>query len=55
MIATYHPIARAPKSAPDARAVVRLVTPAGSYHHIYVDGARDARALCRNLGATLAL
>ena len=53
MTATYHPIETAPKFAPDARAVVRIISAMGSYRHYYVDGRADARALCREIGAEL--
>lgn len=53
MTAHYLPIAKAPKSAPDAHAVVRVVSDGGFYRHYYVDGRADAKALCRDLGLGL--
>lgn len=55
MIATYHRIEKAPKFAPDAKAVVRVISAMGSYRHFYVDGVADAKALCKDIGAGLSI
>ena len=50
--AFYLPIPKSPKSAPDCKAVVRVVT--GSYYkHFYVEGIADAKALCSHNGYNL--
>lgn len=49
MTALYIKIDKAPKCAPDAKAVVRVNEGLG-YKYWYVDGKADARDLCRCRG-----
>lgn len=46
MTALFIKITKAPKCAPDAKAVVRVAEGAG-FRYTYVDGMADARAFCR--------
>jgi len=53
MVAHYIKIDKAPSFAPDAKAVVRIATGTLSYKYYYVDGKRDAKNLCAEIGLDL--